>query len=88
MLYSLLKIVNYFKREFYTYKTTRRIDSYGKGLRVNGNCHFSRNTKIGNYCHFNGMSINGLGKVIIGDYFHSGIDCMIISSNHNYGEIV
>lgn len=85
MLYSLLKIVNYFRREFYTYKTTRKVYSYGKGLRVNGNCHFSRNTIIGNYCHFNGMSINGLGKVIIGDYFHSGIDCMIISSNHNYG---
>ena len=26
----------------------------------------------------------GGGKIKIGDYFHSGVDCMIISGNHNY----
>ena len=26
----------------------------------------------------------GGGKVVFGDYFHSGTECMIISQNHNY----
>ena len=30
------------------------------------------------------MKILGGGKVVIGDYFHSGSECMIITQNHNY----
>ena len=30
------------------------------------------------------MKIQGSGNVIIGDNFHSGIECMIITSIHNY----
>ena len=30
------------------------------------------------------MVINGIGKVIIGDNFHSGTGCLIITSIHNY----
>ena len=30
------------------------------------------------------MSIQGNGKVVIGNYFHSGEDCLIITHNHNY----
>ena len=30
------------------------------------------------------MTIFGSGKVTIGNYFHSGVDCIMITSNHNY----
>lgn len=30
------------------------------------------------------MKIIGLGSVMIGNNFHSGIECMIITSNHDY----
>ncbi len=30
------------------------------------------------------MSIHGEGKVIIGNYSHSGVECLIITQNHNY----
>ena len=30
------------------------------------------------------MYINGGGKVTIGNHFHSGIECMMITQNHNY----
>lgn len=56
----------------------------GKKLRVNKPCKFTKNTIIGDYCNFNGMKVMGGGKVFFGNYFHSGIDCMIISQNHNY----
>ena len=34
--------------------------------------------------NFNGMRISGGGKVRIGDYFHSGTGCQIITHIHNY----
>ena len=30
------------------------------------------------------MNIQGHGRVVIGNNFHSGIDCMIITDIHNY----
>lgn len=44
----------------------------------------SGNTVIKNNVNFNGMTICGRGKVVIGDYFHSGRECLILSENHNY----
>lgn len=69
---------------YFTFFASKRIKSHGVGLRVNHKCYFNRNTQVGNYCNFNGMRITGGGKIVIGDYFHSGIQCMIISENHNY----
>lgn len=35
------------------------------------------------------MKIGGCGNVVIGDNFHSGSECLIITSNHNYeGEAI
>lgn len=34
--------------------------------------------------NFNGAEILGDGKVFIGDNFHSGKDCIIITDIHNY----
>lgn len=44
----------------------------------------SRNTYLGKSCCFNGLKIVGDGKVVIGNYFHSGEDVLIINQNHNY----
>jgi len=44
----------------------------------------TNNTIIGNNVHFNGMKIIGCGKVRIGDNFHSGEMCLILSQNHKY----
>lgn len=51
----------------------------GENCKVNNYCSFSQNTYVGNNCNFNGMQIHGSGKVTFGDYFHSGIECMIIT---------
>ncbi|MCK4642793.1 acyltransferase [bacterium] len=61
-----------------------RLGAYGKGLRVNHKCRFSKHTYIGNNCHFNGISIEGGGKVTIRDNFHSGHSIILITQNHNY----
>lgn len=56
----------------------------GTNLRVNKPCKFTKYTIVGDNCNFNGFRIMGKGCVKIGNYFHSGIECMIITQNHNY----
>lgn len=51
---------------------------------VSGRSKFFGKIYLGNNCNFNGMKILGNGICRIGDNFHSGIDCMIITENHNY----
>lgn len=47
-------------------------------------CVFNGRTQLGQNTHFNGMKIQGKGCVTIGDNFHSGSECLIITENHNY----
>lgn len=49
-----------------------------------GFCKFTKNTYVGKNTNFNGMKINGAGRVFIGDNFHSGSECQIITQNHNF----
>lgn len=60
------------------------LGAYGDRLLVNHPCVFNKQVTVGNYCNFNGMQVLGGGKVHFGDYFHSGVECMIITQNHNY----
>lgn len=58
--------------------------SCGPKLYIGGKCIFHADIYLGNNCHFNGMQILGRGSVKIGDNFHSGVECMILTENHNY----
>ena len=58
----------------------------GKDLKVNHWSMINRNTSLGNNVSFNGMQITGGGEVVIGDNFHSGRECLMITQNHNYDE--
>lgn len=58
----------------------------GSHLRVNGYTRVNSNTYLGDHVSFNGMKIIGRGKVCIGNYFHSGEGCILISENHNYDQ--
>ena len=72
------------EKVFYTAITKMTVRSYGKNLRVNHKSRLGKNTILGDNCNFNGMQIIGGGEVCVGNNFHSGVDCMIITSNHNY----
>jgi len=69
---------------FYTFLVKRQCKSNADGLKVNGFSKVSRSTVLGKNIHFNGMVISGLGSVQIGDNFHSGKGCIMISQIHNY----
>lgn len=66
------------------YKVLPKAAKVGKNLHIGGKTVVNKNTYIGDYCSFNNLIISGEGKVIIGNYFHSGIECLIIAQNHNY----
>lgn len=68
----------------YTKKIKYSCKTAGKNLKVNGYSTVTKNTVLGNYVNFNGIKIQGGGNVTIGDYFHSGSQCIIISQNHDY----
>jgi len=87
----LRKIVSFFsgyyrslKKKYYTYSVTNTAKAVGEGLKVNGKSIVNINTTLGNNVNFNGMAILGDGIVVIGDNFHSGPDCIIMTSYHNY----
>lgn len=73
-------------RWYVMYQAKRQITSYGVGLRVNAPCTFDGSVILGDNCNFNGMQILGGGTVKIGNNFHSGVECMMITQNHNYDE--
>ncbi|KQH83644.1 hypothetical protein AMR76_21790 [Vibrio furnissii] len=51
---------------------------------INVRSKFNGNTYLGSNTHFNGITITGKGNVYIGDNFHCGLDCLIISDAHDY----
>jgi acetyltransferase-like isoleucine patch superfamily enzyme len=53
-------------------------------LKVHGPVWLSPQTHLGRNVNFNGLRVNGHGTLHIGDNFHSGEDCLIITQNHRY----
>lgn len=72
------------KRKYYTGIVKKQCRKCGENLCVNHLSNVTYNTIIKNNVNFNGMKIVGAGIVIIGNYFHSGTDCMMLTSNHDY----
>lgn len=63
----------------------RKVAASCKGtLYVGGKSYVTPYTYLGDNVCFNGMAISGKGKVQIGNNFHSGPGCQIITSFHNY----
>jgi acetyltransferase-like isoleucine patch superfamily enzyme len=78
------KIIFYILLKVSTLYAKIKCASYGRGLRVNYPCFFSSKKHIGDDCHFNGMSVIGIGTLHIGSHFHSGSGILILTANHNY----
>ena len=73
------------RKGIYKRRALRVVNSCNESdIFINYPCVFTAHTRIGHNCHFNGMTVNGSGEVIIHDNFHSGHDCKIITQNHNY----
>ncbi len=69
---------------YYTLRIKMVVGSFHALLKIHGKSFATRNVHLGKNVNFNGMKIVGNGTVHIGDNFHSGIECMIITQLHNY----
>ena len=81
---KILAIPNRIQKCYYRYRVLYSVKSCKGGLFIGGKTKLSSQTELGYGCSFNGMIVNGNGKLVIGNFFHSGIECMIITQNHNY----
>lgn len=71
-------------RLFFNFLIKKQAKEHGENLNVFGLSKVTSNTVLGNNVNFNGMKILGRGQVVIGDNFHSGKECMMITHIHNY----
>lgn len=81
---SIRNICNRIISLYYRKKVLKTAKEVGKGLYLGGKSYVTPNTVLGSHVNFNGMFMFGNGQISIGDYFHSGIGCQIITSFHNY----
>ena len=89
MISKIFNAVKSIKRKYYTFRVKRVCKSCGNDLTVNNYSYVTPKTSLGDNVNFNGMKIQGTANVVIGDNFHSGIECMIITDSHNYeGEAI
>ena len=77
---KLSRLGNYFRVR----KAIKIVHSHKGGLFIGGPTRLTSHTYLGHNVNFNGMEIRGGGNVVIGDNFHSGKGCLIITQNHNY----
>jgi len=81
---NLLRLIKKPLSIFFSFLVKRKARSYILPLKVNNLSFVSRTTILGKNVSFNGIHISGCGLVTIGDNFHSGKECLIISQNHNF----
>lgn len=88
VMYLFVRVWSYLSkvltRYYYTNLAIVTVREYGDIPKVNGRSVFSKYVNLGFNCHFNGIDISGAGEVNIGDNFHSGKGCAIITQFHNY----
>ena len=78
------RIQKSFSRKYYPYRIKKVAARVGDNLYCGGKSYVTHNTYLGDSVNFNGMSMSGNGKITIGSYFHSGVNCQIITSFPNY----
>lgn len=74
------------ERRLYKILVVAQVACYAEPLRVNGYSRVTANTYLGANVNMNGLRVRGRGKLTIGDNFHSGTGCLIITEVHNYND--
>ncbi|MDT3682896.1 MAG: acyltransferase [Truepera sp.] len=84
MLMYPYKLMRRLKSRYYKTVAVLTLGSYDEPLKVHGPTRLTKRTVLGSNANFNGMTIGGTGRVQIGRNFHSGPECLIITSFHDY----
>lgn len=84
MINKIISIIKNLRKSYYKRNVLKTAQSVKGEVTVNGLTYVNSKTVLGHNVHFNGLRILGKGKVVIGDNFHSGMDCVILTEIHNY----
>jgi acetyltransferase-like isoleucine patch superfamily enzyme len=72
-------------RKWHWLRRARRTGALiGAAPAINYRTVLSAKTSVGDNFNSNGLEIHGLGSVTIGNNFHCGKNCTIMTSTHNY----
>jgi len=72
------------RQRFFTKIVKKQINEFGENFKVNNMCRLNKSVTVKNNVNLNGMEVQGNGKIIIGNNFHSGKDILLITQNHNW----
>lgn len=84
MLKSIRKLLKKLSRELWTLIAKYQCAHYEGKVIANACTRLNRQTYLEDNVNFNGLEVNGVGKVTIGKNFHSGAGCLFITQIHNY----
>ncbi len=84
MFQKVRYIIRLIQRKFRQHVVLSQVASHNNSVFIGGYTRLSNKTHLGKNISFNGLIVNGVGKLTIGDNFHSGTQCLIITSIHNY----
>lgn len=84
MLGRIKLFAHFIIRKYRQHIVLSQVAEHKNEIFVGGYTQLSKNTYLGKNPNFNGLIVNGVGKVVFGENFHSGTDCLIITSIHNY----
>lgn len=80
----LIKTFKTLRSFIFTTIAKKSIGDMNAEIKANGFTRLTKYATVGNNVNFNGLKILGRGKVEIGDNFHSGFGCLILTGVHNY----
>jgi chloramphenicol O-acetyltransferase type B len=81
---SIYQYITTFNLIIYKLNVKRTVASHQGKIFIGGPTKLTKSTYLKHNVNFNGMEIKGKGICKIGAYFHSGQQCLIITSIHNY----
>ena len=82
---KLIKLILWkLRRKIWGALVLRKVKKHENEIFIGGKTRLTKGVTLGKNPNFNGMTVSGYGEVVFGDNFHSGKECLIITSNHNY----
>ncbi|MFN1140909.1 acyltransferase [Serratia quinivorans] len=84
MIASLKRWLRSLRKQRYRSKVINIAAKCGRDPKVNFLTIVNNKTMLGNNFNSNGLTVVGKGGVVIGDNFHCGFGCVIITENHNH----
>lgn len=80
----MIKLFKRIQSLIFTFIAKKSSGNFGPSIKANGYTRLNKHTRVGKNVHFNGLIVYGKGNFVIGDNFHSGFGCKVLTSYHNH----